>query len=67
MSGFCTGGIFVYDDCSTDDTVLICKSHPNVKKIIQGSFWDKDRAKAEFENRQLLLLEAKNMQNQMIG
>ena len=29
---FCTGGIYVYDDVSTDLTVDICKKHPAVKK-----------------------------------
>lgn len=59
LSKFCEGGIFVYDDCSTDDTVSICESHPNVKKIIKGSLWDENRARAEFENRHTLLMEAK--------
>lgn len=59
LSGFCNGGIYVYDDCSTDETVLICESHPNVKKVIKATEWDSNRAKAEFENRQVLLSEAK--------
>ena len=45
---FCTGGIFIYDDCSTDNTYLICKNHPSVKKIIKGEKWDSERARAEF-------------------
>lgn len=32
--------IYVYDDCSTDDTVKICKSHAKVKGIIEGQIWD---------------------------
>ena len=59
LSGFCTGGIFVYDDCSDDDTYKICKSHPAVKEIIKGAYWDDNRERAEFENRQMLLETAK--------
>ena len=59
LSEYCDGGIFVFDDCSTDGTVSICKSHPNVIKVIKGSLWDENRARAEFENRQSLLTAAK--------
>lgn len=51
----CTGGIYVYDDVSDDKTVEICKSHPSVKKVIEGEFWDSDRERAEHENRQSVL------------
>jgi glycosyltransferase involved in cell wall biosynthesis len=57
-SKLCDGGIFVYDDCSTDRTVEICKNHPAVKGIVQGKTWDNNRAKAEFQNRQSILVEA---------
>lgn len=59
LSEFCNGGIFVYDDCSTDNTAAICEKHPNVKCVVKGYLWDSNRAKAEFENRQTILLEAK--------
>ncbi len=48
MQQFCTGGIFVYDDCSTDATASICESHKSVLKIVRGQEWDSDRAKAEY-------------------
>lgn len=54
----CTGGVYVYDDCSTDHTVDICKAHPAVKEVIKGSFWDPDREKAEWFNRQMVLTRA---------
>jgi len=55
----CTGGIYVYDDVSTDDTVQICKDHPAVNQVIEGTFWDPDREKAEWFNRQAALTAAK--------
>lgn len=57
-SEFCTGGIYVYDDVSTDDTGQRCLSHPNVKDVIRGDYWDPDREKAEWMNRQILLTRA---------
>lgn len=54
----CTGGIFVYDDKSTDNTVKLCRSHPSVKEVVCGKIWDSDRARAEFQNRQTALLAA---------
>lgn len=64
LSRFCTGGIFVYDDCSTDNTPSICEEHPSVLKVIHGKNWDKDRARAEFENRATVLNEAKKTANE---
>lgn len=32
--------IYIYDDCSTDNTVAICEAHPKVKGIIKGTMWD---------------------------
>ncbi len=55
LSTFCSGGIVVYDDCSTDNTVEICSNHRAVLDVVQGKIWDINRAKAEFENRQGLL------------
>jgi len=55
---FCTEGIYVYDDVSTDRTVEICEAHPAVKEVIKGDFWDPDREKAEWFNRQMALARA---------
>ena len=60
LSEFCSGGIYVYDDCSTDETALICENHPNVKCVIKGLSWEGNREKAEFENRQALLIKAQH-------
>lgn len=55
----CNGGIYIYDDVSTDRTVEIARTHPAVKDVIIGDFWDADREKAEWFNRQMVLLRAK--------
>lgn len=55
---FCTGGIYVYDDVSSDNTVEICRDHPAVKDVIEGDFWDPAREKAEWFNRQMALTRA---------
>jgi len=55
MATFCNGGIVVYDDCSTDQTVALCRSHPAVLEVIQGETWDNNRENAEFQNRAILL------------
>lgn len=57
-AGICTGGIYVYDDKSDDNTVEICKKHPAVVDVIEGDFWDPDREKAEWFNRQQVLMRA---------
>tara|TARA_R110000868_G_scaffold17694_5_gene77427 strand:+ start:483 stop:1196 length:714 start_codon:yes stop_codon:yes gene_type:complete len=57
MSEFCSE-VFVYDDYSTDNTVEICEAHPLVTKVVKGKTWDSVRARAEFENRQAIYLEA---------
>lgn len=54
----CTGGIYIYDDVSTDNTVAIARAHPSVKEVIRGEFWDPDREKAEWQNRQMVLMRA---------
>lgn len=54
MSFFCDG-VFIYDDCSTDNTVDICKSHPLVKEIYESTIWSTDRYTEEYRNRQILL------------
>jgi glycosyltransferase involved in cell wall biosynthesis len=58
MSTFCDE-VYVYDDCSTDNTVDICNKHDIVKHVVEGKSWDKDRENAEFENRQEVFLYAK--------
>lgn len=60
MSEFCST-VFVYDDCSTDDTVSICENHPIVSKVIKGSTWSPNRLVEEYSNRQQLFLEAKKI------
>jgi GT2 family glycosyltransferase/glycosyltransferase involved in cell wall biosynthesis len=59
MSCFCTTGIFVYDDCSEDNTAELCENHFGVKKVIKGKYWDNNRERAEYENRAILLNEVK--------
>lgn len=47
--------IYIYDDCSYDNTVKICKSNSKVKGVIEGKFWDdtpKGREIAEGSLRQ---------------
>lgn len=55
---FCTEGIYIYDDCSEDRSVEIARAHPAVKIVIEGSYWDPDREKAEWVNRQTILTRA---------
>lgn len=55
---FCTEGVYIYDDVSTDRTVEIARAHPAVKDVIEGKFWDPDREKAEWFNRQQVLMRA---------
>lgn len=47
--------IYIYDDCSYDNTVKICKSNSKVKGVIEGKLWDgtpKGREIAEGNLRQ---------------
>jgi len=47
--------VYLYDDCSTDKTVEICKEHPIVKDIIEGKTWADNshtRDVSEGEDRQ---------------
>lgn len=55
----CTGGIYVYDDVSEDNTVAICEAHKSVKKVIRGKYWDVDRERSDFMTRQDVLVTAK--------
>lgn len=58
LSLFCDF-VVIYDDCSADNTAEICKNHFAVKSIIHGKMWDKDRKRAEWQNRAELLKEGK--------
>lgn len=51
----CTGGIYVLDDCSSDNTREICRKHPAVKDVIEIAVWDFNRERAEWFNRQTIL------------
>jgi len=55
MSRFCSGGIYVYDDVSTDDTQAICAAHPMVRGVVRGEYWDSNRGRANYENRAAVL------------
>ena len=63
MATFCTWWVYIYDDFSTDSTWEIIEKHHIVKKVIKWKKWDNNREKAEFENRQELLLLAKRYAN----
>ncbi len=60
MAEYCTAGIYVFDDASTDNTVEICKKHPAVKKVIGVKEWDgiTELALIEMKQRQALVIEA---------
>ena len=64
LASFCTGGIFVYDDCSEDKTAEICKNFPSVIKVIENDKWDLNRERAEYENRAAILKEAQKIASQ---
>ena len=55
---FCTGGIYVVDDVSTDKTREICKTHPAVNDVLETKDWDVDRERAEHVLRQRVLSRA---------
>lgn len=52
---YCTGGIYVVDDVSTDKTREICRAHPAVKDVLETADWDADRERAEYVLRQRVL------------
>lgn len=47
--------LYIYDDCSTDNTVLICKSFGDKVMVVEGKHWDTNRTRAEFQTRQFIL------------
>jgi 2-polyprenyl-3-methyl-5-hydroxy-6-metoxy-1,4-benzoquinol methylase len=48
-------GIYIYDDCSDDNSVEIAMAHPAVIDVIRTGRFDPDRLRAEWQNRQQLL------------
>lgn len=54
MAKFCDG-VVIYDDCSTDATPEIIRSHPLVIDCILSNHWDRNRGRAEHQNRQAVL------------
>lgn len=44
LKNFCDE-IYVYDDCSTDNSVTICKNHSKVKGVIENKTWEQDPKK----------------------
>tara|TARA_R110000803_G_scaffold136142_1_gene203114 strand:+ start:77 stop:799 length:723 start_codon:yes stop_codon:yes gene_type:complete len=62
MATFCDE-VYVYDDCSTDNTEKICIDHKIVKGVWGGDYWDKDRERAEYKDRQKLLEFAREESN----
>ena len=60
MAEYCTGGIYVFDDASEDNTVEICKKHKAVKAVIGVKEWDgkTELAIIEMHQRQALMEEA---------
>jgi tetratricopeptide (TPR) repeat protein/2-polyprenyl-3-methyl-5-hydroxy-6-metoxy-1,4-benzoquinol methylase len=55
MSRYCSGGICVYDDASSDDTAAICRKHPSVLEVVGGKEWSTRRLDAEYQNRAAVL------------
>lgn len=53
--------IYVFDDCSTDDTIAICKKFPKVKRIMKSKTWSRNpivRMRLEGSQRQAIFLES---------
>jgi glycosyltransferase involved in cell wall biosynthesis len=52
LKGFCDT-ILVYDDCSTDNTVELCKKSSIVSEVIENKNWEKDpKKRLELEGTQ---------------
>ena len=56
---YCTDGIHVYDDGSTDGTPDICHEHPAVNEVISSDLFDPDRERAEWYCRHTVLHSAR--------
>lgn len=55
---FCTEGIYIVDDVSTDNSVEIARAHPAVRDVQVADFWDPHRERAEWFLRQMALIRA---------
>lgn len=55
---FCTEGIYIIDDASTDNSVEIARAHPAVRDVQVVDFWDPDRERSEWLLRQSVLARA---------
>jgi len=64
---YCTDGIHVYDDGSTDDTPGICRAHPAVNEVISSDLTDPDRERAEWYCRHTVLHSARRFMDNSIG
>jgi len=53
-SEVCPDGIYIYCDASTDATPALCRSHPNVKEVLESNHYWEDRAGMEPYKRQAL-------------
>lgn len=62
MAAFCDE-VIVYDDCSTDSSIEICRQNPIVTKVICGTWWDPNRKRAEWQNRLQLVKAAQVIAN----
>ena len=58
MAEICDAGIYVYDDASTDNTRILCESHPAVKRVIGRHEWTADRYHLQGSLRGEVLKEA---------
>jgi glycosyltransferase involved in cell wall biosynthesis len=54
MAQWC-GGIYLFDDASTDSTVEIAEAHPAVRGIHRNAEWSTNRGEANRHNRQVAL------------
>ena len=59
--------IFVYDDCSQDDTANPAAHHPAVVDVIGNGVFDEDRLRAEWVNRKAVLDLAKELEPEWIA
>lgn len=59
FAAFCDAGILVYDDCSDDGSVELCRAHPAVTGVLEGDVWSPDRVNENTRHRHLLLEEGR--------
>jgi glycosyltransferase involved in cell wall biosynthesis len=58
--------VFLYDDCSTDNTREIACSHRIVEEVISSDFLDPDRERAEWYCRQVVFNAAKRFKPEWV-